>query len=99
MRRVNLNTELVRKGYARVYGPNDSAHMKALQTNRHYSRLITRLLTCEKVGVKMEKLNKEISRSPKLVAWAFGNAALGWRRLPRCRPPLRKLFDTPPSPK
>ncbi|KAE9555228.1 hypothetical protein FO519_001578 [Halicephalobus sp. NKZ332] len=48
--RVNLNVDLVRRGYARVFAPEDSVHLKALQTNSSYSRLITRLLTSEKVA-------------------------------------------------
>uniref|UniRef100_A0A915DKR1 Uncharacterized protein n=1 Tax=Ditylenchus dipsaci TaxID=166011 RepID=A0A915DKR1_9BILA len=48
--RVNVNTDLVRRGYARVFAPADIQHMKALQTNAAYSRLITRLLMSEKVA-------------------------------------------------
>ena len=48
--RVNLNIDLVRRGYARVFAPEDSVHLKTLQTNSAYSRLITRLLTSEKVA-------------------------------------------------
>ena len=48
--RVNLNIDLVRRGYARVFAPEDSVHLKALQTNSAYSRLITKLLTSEKIA-------------------------------------------------
>ncbi|KAI1715804.1 protein C3orf33 [Ditylenchus destructor] len=47
---TNLNVDLVRRGYARVSPPTDSKHMAALQTNSAYSRLISRLLMCEKVA-------------------------------------------------
>lgn len=50
LRSVNLNMELVRKGYARVLGPDNPESLNALQFNSNYSRLITRLLTCEKVA-------------------------------------------------
>uniref|UniRef100_A0A7E4V6R4 TNase-like domain-containing protein n=1 Tax=Panagrellus redivivus TaxID=6233 RepID=A0A7E4V6R4_PANRE len=48
--RTNLNIDLVRRGYARVFAPHDPIHLKALQHNGAYSRLITRLLTSEKVA-------------------------------------------------
>uniref|UniRef100_A0AC34REV0 Uncharacterized protein n=1 Tax=Panagrolaimus sp. JU765 TaxID=591449 RepID=A0AC34REV0_9BILA len=48
--RINLNVDLVRRGYARVFAPENPIHLKALQTNASYSRLITRLLTSEKVA-------------------------------------------------
>lgn len=48
--RINLNVDLVRKGYARVFAPENHIHLKALQTNAAYSRLITRLLTSEKIA-------------------------------------------------
>ena len=48
--RVNLNVDLVRRGYARVFAPENPIHLKALQHNSAYSRLITRLLTSEKVA-------------------------------------------------
>ncbi|KAH7704801.1 Protein F32A11.1, partial [Aphelenchoides avenae] len=48
--RLNLNLELVRRGYARVYPPEHPSHLKALQSNASYSRLITRLLTSEKIA-------------------------------------------------
>jgi hypothetical protein len=48
--RVNLNVDLVRRGYARVFAPENPVHLKALQHNSAYSRLITRLLTSEKVA-------------------------------------------------
>jgi endonuclease YncB( thermonuclease family) len=47
---VNLNTDLVRKGYARVYTLEHPSHYEALQNNSAYSRLVTRLLTSEKVA-------------------------------------------------
>ena len=50
MRNANLNVELVRKGYARVFGLDNPAHKTALQSNTNYSRLITRLLTVEQVA-------------------------------------------------
>uniref|UniRef100_A0AC34GPX7 Uncharacterized protein n=1 Tax=Panagrolaimus sp. ES5 TaxID=591445 RepID=A0AC34GPX7_9BILA len=48
--RINLNVDLVRRGYARVFAPENPIHLKALQHNSAYSRLITRLLTSEKVA-------------------------------------------------
>lgn len=50
LRKINLNTELVRKGYARVFSPDNPEHLKALQLNANYSRLITRLLTSEQLA-------------------------------------------------
>uniref|UniRef100_A0A914HDK1 Uncharacterized protein n=1 Tax=Globodera rostochiensis TaxID=31243 RepID=A0A914HDK1_GLORO len=50
IRRINLNTELVRKGFARMRTVDDHWHRESLQFNAAYSRLITRLLTCEKVA-------------------------------------------------
>ncbi|TKR93043.1 hypothetical protein L596_007575 [Steinernema carpocapsae] len=47
---VNLNVELVRKGYARVPGPDQGDHLKALQSVAPYSRLVSRLLMSEKVA-------------------------------------------------
>jgi endonuclease YncB( thermonuclease family) len=47
---VNLNTDLIRKGYARVYTLENQPHYEALQNNTSYSRLVTRLLTSEKVA-------------------------------------------------
>ncbi|KAL7080349.1 hypothetical protein ACQ4LE_000390 [Meloidogyne hapla] len=49
-RKINLNVELIRKGYARVFGLDNYEHVQSLQFNSNYSRLITRLLTCEKVA-------------------------------------------------
>lgn len=49
---MNLNTDLVRKGYARVYTLEHPPHYEALQKNSSYSRLVTRLLTSEKVAEK-----------------------------------------------
>jgi len=49
---VNLNVDLVRKGYARIYTLEYPSHYDALQTNSVYSRLITRLLTSEQVAEK-----------------------------------------------
>lgn len=40
----------MRRGYARVYPPEHPSHLKALQSNASYSRLITRLLTSEKIA-------------------------------------------------
>jgi hypothetical protein len=48
--RLNLNVDLIRRGYARVFPPEHQTHLKALQSNAAYSRLITRLLTSEKVA-------------------------------------------------
>ncbi|EGT36084.1 hypothetical protein CAEBREN_11602 [Caenorhabditis brenneri] len=42
--RTNLNVEVVRRGYARVPGPEQVKHLKSLQTVPAYSRLISRLL-------------------------------------------------------
>ncbi|KAF7636997.1 hypothetical protein Mgra_00003576 [Meloidogyne graminicola] len=50
LRKINLNVELIRKGYARVFTLDNYEHVQALQFNSNYSRLITRLLTCEKVA-------------------------------------------------
>ncbi|CAK5098498.1 unnamed protein product [Meloidogyne enterolobii] len=50
LRKINLNVELIRKGYARVFGLDNYEHVQTLQFNSNYSRLITRLLTCEKVA-------------------------------------------------
>uniref|UniRef100_A0A914YSX7 Uncharacterized protein n=1 Tax=Panagrolaimus superbus TaxID=310955 RepID=A0A914YSX7_9BILA len=50
LNRVNLNVDLVRRGYARVFAPENPIHLKALQHNSAYSRLITKLLTSEKVA-------------------------------------------------
>jgi len=47
---TNLNVDLIRKGYARVYTLDNPSHYEALQKNTAYSRLITKLLTCEKVS-------------------------------------------------
>ncbi|KAK0424513.1 hypothetical protein QR680_008705 [Steinernema hermaphroditum] len=47
---VNLNVDLVRKGYARVPGPDQPNHLKALQSVAPYSRLVSRLLMSEKVA-------------------------------------------------
>jgi len=49
---VNLNTDLIRKGYARVYTLEHPSHYESLQNNSSYSRLITRLLTSEKIAEK-----------------------------------------------
>ncbi|KAI6183597.1 hypothetical protein M3Y97_00505600 [Aphelenchoides bicaudatus] len=49
---VNLNTDLIRKGYARVYTLEHPPHYEALQNNSVYSRLVTRLLTSEKIAEK-----------------------------------------------
>uniref|UniRef100_A0A1I7XEL7 Transmembrane protein 242 n=1 Tax=Heterorhabditis bacteriophora TaxID=37862 RepID=A0A1I7XEL7_HETBA len=48
--RTNLNVEVVRRGYARVPPPEHLRHLKALQTIPAYSRLVSRLLMCEKVA-------------------------------------------------
>jgi len=48
--RTNLNTELVRRGYARIPTMDQHSHVKALEENAIYSRLVCRLLTCEKVA-------------------------------------------------
>ncbi|EGT36042.1 hypothetical protein CAEBREN_04206 [Caenorhabditis brenneri] len=48
--RTNLNVEVVRRGYARVPGPEQVKHLKSLQTVPAYSRLISRLLMSEKVA-------------------------------------------------
>ncbi|CAD5217120.1 unnamed protein product [Bursaphelenchus xylophilus] len=47
---TNLNVDLVRKGYARVYTLDHKTHYDALQSNSAYSRLVTKLLTSEKVA-------------------------------------------------
>ena len=47
--RTNLNVEVVRRGYARVPGPEQVKHLKYLQSVPAYSRLISRLLMSEKV--------------------------------------------------
>jgi hypothetical protein len=47
-----LNVDLVRKGYARVYTLEYPPHYEALQKNSAYSRLVTRLLMCERVAEK-----------------------------------------------
>jgi hypothetical protein len=49
---VNLNIDLIRKGYARVYTLDTPSHYEALQKNSSYSRLITKLLMSEKVAEK-----------------------------------------------
>lgn len=46
----NVNVDLIRKGLARVPGPEDVDHLKALQENSVYSRWVTCLLTCERVA-------------------------------------------------
>lgn len=46
----NLNVDLIRKGLARVYGPENEAHINAMRSYSAYSRFVTRLLTCEKVA-------------------------------------------------
>ncbi|KAF1765320.1 hypothetical protein GCK72_005272 [Caenorhabditis remanei] len=48
--RTNLNVEVVRRGYARVPGPEQVKHLKYLQSVPAYSRLISRLLMSEKVA-------------------------------------------------
>ncbi|CAP23778.1 Protein CBG02810 [Caenorhabditis briggsae] len=48
--RTNLNVEVVRRGYARVPGPEQVKHLKSLQSVPAYSRLISRLLMSEKVA-------------------------------------------------
>ncbi|CAI2345758.1 unnamed protein product [Caenorhabditis sp. 36 PRJEB53466] len=48
--RTNLNTEVVRRGYARVPAPDQTKHLKALQSVPAYSRLISRLLMSEKIA-------------------------------------------------
>ncbi|KAL3115977.1 hypothetical protein niasHT_007277 [Heterodera trifolii] len=50
IRHINLNTELIRKGFARTPTLDNHLHRESLQFNTNYSRLITRLLTCEKVA-------------------------------------------------
>lgn len=45
-----MNVDLVRKGFARISSPSNKEHVSALQQNASYSRLITRLLTSEKVA-------------------------------------------------
>ncbi|KJH48056.1 hypothetical protein DICVIV_05851 [Dictyocaulus viviparus] len=47
---LNLNIEVVRRGYARVPPPESPRHLKALQSIPAYSRLINRLLMCEKIA-------------------------------------------------
>uniref|UniRef100_A0A914CU85 Uncharacterized protein n=1 Tax=Acrobeloides nanus TaxID=290746 RepID=A0A914CU85_9BILA len=47
---INLNIDLVRRGYARVYPPDHPLHLQAIQANASYSRLITRLMTSEKIA-------------------------------------------------
>lgn len=49
---TNLNVELIRRGYARVFPLNNPEHSWTLQSNSAYARLITRLLTCEKIAEK-----------------------------------------------
>jgi len=49
---LNLNVDLVRRGYARVYGLSDHNHILAIQSNTAYARLVTKLLICEKVAEK-----------------------------------------------
>ncbi|KAJ1368867.1 hypothetical protein KIN20_030216 [Parelaphostrongylus tenuis] len=48
--RLNLNVEVVRRGYARVPPPESLRHLKALQSIPAYSRLINRLLMSEKIA-------------------------------------------------
>lgn len=45
-----MNVDLIRKGFARIPSPTNEEHVNALQQNANYSRLITRLLTSEKVA-------------------------------------------------
>jgi len=47
---INVNTDLIRRGYARVYTPDIPDHFDSLQSNTAYARLVTRLLTSEKVA-------------------------------------------------
>jgi len=47
---VNLNADLVRRGHARVLSPEQPDQKKAIQENAAYSRLVSRLLTCEQVA-------------------------------------------------
>ncbi|CAD5212850.1 unnamed protein product [Bursaphelenchus okinawaensis] len=47
---TNLNVDLVRKGYAKVYTLDQKQHYDALQTSSAYSRLVTKLLMSEKVA-------------------------------------------------
>lgn len=47
---TNLNIDLVRKGYAKVYTLDSKPHYDALQQNSAYSRLVTKLLTSEKIA-------------------------------------------------
>uniref|UniRef100_A0A158P9Y0 Transmembrane protein n=1 Tax=Angiostrongylus cantonensis TaxID=6313 RepID=A0A158P9Y0_ANGCA len=48
--RLNLNVEVVRRGYARVPPPESTRHLKALQSIPAYSRLVNRLLMSEKIA-------------------------------------------------
>jgi hypothetical protein len=62
---LNLNVELVRRGLARVPSPNENtAHLRALQGNPAYARLISRLLMSEKV--QLHSLIQELLLSDRV---------------------------------
>lgn len=44
-----MNVDLVRRGYAKVLGPDRLDHKKALEEVPPYSRLVSKLLMSEKV--------------------------------------------------
>uniref|UniRef100_A0A0K0FH65 Protein C3orf33 (inferred by orthology to a human protein) n=1 Tax=Strongyloides venezuelensis TaxID=75913 RepID=A0A0K0FH65_STRVS len=49
---INLSQLLVRKGFAKVLKPTDKDHVKALESNKSYSKLIDQLLLSEMVADK-----------------------------------------------
>ncbi|CEF66947.1 Protein C3orf33 [Strongyloides ratti] len=49
---VNMNQDLVRKGYAKIPSPNNKEHINSLEHIPTYSRLINKLLLSEKIADK-----------------------------------------------
>uniref|UniRef100_A0A0N4ZB41 Prohibitin n=1 Tax=Parastrongyloides trichosuri TaxID=131310 RepID=A0A0N4ZB41_PARTI len=47
---VNLSQDLIRKGFAKVPKPNNDDHIQALEKNKAYAHLISRLLESEKIA-------------------------------------------------
>uniref|UniRef100_A0A0N5C9W9 Protein C3orf33 n=1 Tax=Strongyloides papillosus TaxID=174720 RepID=A0A0N5C9W9_STREA len=47
---INLSQQLVRKGFAKVLKPTDEDHVKALESNKAYSKLVDQLLISEMVA-------------------------------------------------
>uniref|UniRef100_A0A0N5AFZ9 TNase-like domain-containing protein n=1 Tax=Syphacia muris TaxID=451379 RepID=A0A0N5AFZ9_9BILA len=47
---TNVNVELIRRGYAKVLSLDDPEHQKTLHDVPSYSRLVSKLLMCEKIA-------------------------------------------------